>query len=159
VQPLRTSTSVTRSSPRSGGIQRPRPGRCWRVLTESGTTPAPRCCLTGAYSLAAAESARPASAQDIWRRTSSTSSRPTAISRTQFGSSRHAGEQRWLWPGPRQRASRQHDSLGGRNSSEAIGTAAKAGSVQLFTSTGSTITPGTGLTQDTHRRYRNGHVR
>jgi hypothetical protein len=33
--------------------------------------------------------------------------------------------------------------------SEAIGTAAKAGSVQLFTSTGTTITPGTGLTQDT----------
>jgi hypothetical protein len=33
--------------------------------------------------------------------------------------------------------------------SEAIGTAAKAGSVQLFTSTGTTITPGVGLTQDT----------
>jgi Domain of unknown function (DUF1929)/FG-GAP repeat len=33
--------------------------------------------------------------------------------------------------------------------SEAIGTAAKAGSVQLFTSTGTTVTPGTGLTQDT----------
>jgi hypothetical protein len=33
--------------------------------------------------------------------------------------------------------------------SEAIGSAAKAGSVQLFTSTGTTITPGTGLTQDT----------
>lgn len=32
---------------------------------------------------------------------------------------------------------------------EAIGTAAKAGSVQLFTSTGTTITPGVGLTQDT----------
>jgi Galactose oxidase-like, Early set domain/FG-GAP repeat len=32
---------------------------------------------------------------------------------------------------------------------EAIGTAAKAGSVQLFSSTGTTITPGTGLTQDT----------
>jgi hypothetical protein len=32
---------------------------------------------------------------------------------------------------------------------EAIGTAAKAGSVQLFTSTGTTMTPGTGLTQDT----------
>ena len=32
---------------------------------------------------------------------------------------------------------------------EAIGSAAKAGSVQLFSSTGTTITPGTGLTQDT----------
>jgi hypothetical protein len=32
--------------------------------------------------------------------------------------------------------------------SEAIGTASAAGSVQLFTSTGTTITPGTGLTQD-----------
>jgi Domain of unknown function (DUF1929)/FG-GAP repeat len=33
--------------------------------------------------------------------------------------------------------------------SEDIGTAADAGSVQLFTSTGTTITPGVGLTQDT----------
>jgi hypothetical protein len=32
---------------------------------------------------------------------------------------------------------------------EAIGSAAKAGSVQLFTSNGTTLTPGTGLTQDT----------
>ncbi len=32
---------------------------------------------------------------------------------------------------------------------EAIGSAAKAGSVQLFSSTGTSITPGTGLTQDT----------
>jgi Domain of unknown function (DUF1929)/FG-GAP repeat len=32
---------------------------------------------------------------------------------------------------------------------EAIGSAAKAGSVQLFSSTGTTMTPGTGLTQDT----------
>ena len=32
---------------------------------------------------------------------------------------------------------------------EAIGSATKAGSVQLFTSTGTSITPGTGLTQDT----------
>ena len=66
-----------------------RRGRFCRVpAAYANTTPAPRCCPTAGYSPAAAESALPASAWDIWRRTSSTSSRPTSSRRTAAGSRR-----------------------------------------------------------------------
>ena len=91
-QPTRTSTSITRYSPRSDGIQRRGIGRFCPAPAGSGnTTPAPPCCPTAECSPAAEESAPPASARDTWKRTSSISSRPICTKRTTAGK-RPAGQ-------------------------------------------------------------------